>query len=59
MQILYCDEDKFIIMFDSGEVLSYCNTDNKNIEEAMADRLTHEEVVNQFIETGYDESDIK
>jgi hypothetical protein len=25
----------------------------------MADRLTHEEVVNQFIETGYDESDIK
>lgn len=59
MQILYYEEDKFIVMFDSGEVLSYCNTNNKNIDDAMADRLTHEEVVNQFIETGYDESDIK
>lgn len=58
MQILYYEEDKFIIMFDSdsGEVLSYCDTNNKNIDDAMADRLTYEEAVNMYIEAGYDES---
>ena len=58
MQILYYEEDKFIVMFDSGEVLSYCNTNNKNIDDAMADRLTYEEAVNMYKEAGYDESQI-
>ena len=59
MQILYYNEDKFVIMFDNGKTLSYCDTDNKNIDEAMAGRLTHQEVVSMFIMAGYDKSGIK
>lgn len=57
MEILYYKDDKFIILHNSGEVLSYSNSDNKNIDEAMADRLAYEEVVKLFIEAGYDESE--
>ena len=59
MEILYYKDDKFIILHNSGEVLSYSNSENKNIDEAMADRLTYEEVVKLFIEAGYDESDVR
>jgi hypothetical protein len=59
MEILYYKDDKFIILHNSGEVLSYSNSDNKNIDEAMADRLAYEEVVKLFIEAGYDESDVR
>lgn len=59
MEILYYKDDKFIILHNSGKVLSYSNSDNKNIDEAMADRLTYEEVVKLFIEAGYNESDAK
>ena len=59
MEILYYKDDKFIILHNSGEVLSYSNSENKNIDEWMADRLTYEEVVKLFIEAGYDESDVR
>lgn len=59
MEILYYKDDKFIILHNSGEVLSYSNSDNKNIDEAMADRLAYEEVVKLFIEAGYNESEAK
>lgn len=59
MEILYYKDDKFIILHNSGKVLSYSNSDNKNIDEWMADRLTYEEVVKLFIEAGYNESDVK
>lgn len=57
MEILYYKDDKFIFLYGSGKKLSYCNTDNKNIDEAMTDRLTYEEVLKLFIEAGYDESE--
>lgn len=59
MEILYYKDDKFIILHNSGEALSYSNSDNKNIDEWMADRLAYEEVVKLFIEAGYDESDVR
>ena len=59
MEILYYKDDKFIILHNSGDVLSYSNSENKNIDEWMADRLAYEEVVKLFIEAGYDESDVR